>query len=82
MGGMYEQQMMIRKNLIILRTLRQWKVLRGVKARFIVRGDQEIEADPIARHSSTVNKTNIKIFFLNSAQKGWKIKTDGVKAAF
>ena len=53
----------------------------GVKARLAVRGDQEVVQD-IRTDSPTVNKVNIKLFFLIAAAKGWNIKTCDVKSAF
>ena len=54
----------------------------GVKARLCVRGDLEEEVEMIRRDSPTVNKTNIKLFYLIAVHKKWKIKTVDVKAAF
>ena len=54
----------------------------GVKARLCVRGDLEEEVEMIRRDSPTVNKTNIKLFYLIALHKKWKIKTADVKAAF
>ena len=54
----------------------------GVKARLCVRGDMEEEVETIRRDSPTVNKTNIKLFYLIAVHKKWKIRTADVKAAF
>ena len=54
----------------------------GVKARLCVRGDQEKDVDAIRTDSPTVNKTNVKLFYILAAMKDWKIKTADVKAAF
>ena len=52
------------------------------KAQLCVRGDLEEDVDMIRRDSPTVNKTNIKLFYLIAMHKKWKIKTADVKAAF
>ena len=54
----------------------------GVKARLCVCGDNEENVEDIRRDSPTVNKINIKLFYLIAAQKGWTIKMADVKAAF
>lgn len=54
----------------------------GIKARLCVRGDTEENVDEIRRDSPTVNKINIKLFYLIAAQKSWTIKMSDVKAAF
>ena len=52
------------------------------KARLCVRGDLEEDVDLVRRDSPTVNKTNIKLFYLIAMHRKWKIKTADVKAAF
>ena len=54
----------------------------GVKARLCIRGDQEIDKENIRTDSPTVNKINIKLFYLLAGHFGWNIKTADVKAAF
>ena len=52
------------------------------KGRLCVRGDLEEDVDLVRRDSPTVNKTNIKLFYLMAMHKKWRIKTADVKAAF
>lgn len=53
-----------------------------VKARLCVRGDQEPNQDAIRTDSPTVNKVNIKLFFVIAVHQGWHVKTADIKAAF
>ena len=53
-----------------------------VKARLCIRGDQEPNKEAIRTDSPTVNKINIKLFFIISVQKQWHVKTADIKAAF
>ena len=53
-----------------------------VKARLCIRGDQEPNKEAIRTDSPTVNKVNIKLFFVIAVHKGWQIKTADIKAAF
>ena len=62
-----------------------WVLVRkssGVKARLCVRGDQEPGKHLIPTDSPTVNKVNIKLFYLIAVSFGWHIQTADVKAAF
>ena len=60
------------------------KVVDGkpvVKARLCVRGDLE-EPNELRTDSPTINKTNIKLFLLIAASKGWDVKTADIRCAF
>ena len=62
-----------------------WVLVRkdsGVKARLCIRGDQEPDKESIQTDSPTVNKVNIKLFYLIAVSHGWSIQTADVKAAF
>ena len=54
----------------------------GVKARLCVRGDQEEDKESVRTDSPTVNKVNVKLFYVIAASKGWQVRTADVKAAF
>ena len=54
----------------------------GVKARLCVRGDQEPGKDDIRTDSPTINKINIKLFYVIASHFGWVIKSADIKAAF
>ena len=65
-------------------TLRtNWILVRkdGVKARLCIRGDLE-DTEDVRIDSPTVNKMNIKLFYLLALHFGWNIRTADVKAAF
>ena len=54
-----------------------WVLVRkdsGVKARLCIRGDQEPDKDSIQTDSPTINKVNIKLFYLLSASLGWTVQ--------
>ena len=62
-----------------------WVLVRkdsGIKARLVIRGDLEPDKDNIVTDSPTVNKVNIKLFYLIAASFGWTVQTADVKAAF
>ena len=54
----------------------------GVKARLCLRGDQEHDKESIRTDSPTVNKVNIKLFYVLATHFGWHVKTADIKAAF
>ena len=54
----------------------------GVKARLCIRGDLEKEKENIRTDSPTVQRTNVKLFYLIAATKNWTVRTADVKAAF
>ena len=54
----------------------------GVKARLCIRGDQEKNKENVKTDSPTVNKVNVKLFYLLAAYFGWSVRTADVKAAF
>ena len=54
----------------------------GVKARLCIRGDREKGKESIRTDSPTVQRTNVKLFYLIAAKNNWKIRTADVKAAF
>ena len=72
-----EGQLKINTNWVLVR-----KAAAFVKARLCVRGDHEPNKDTIRTDSPTVNKINIKLFFVISVQNGWHVKTGDIKAAF
>ena len=83
--GVYEEvlddgQKTLSTNWVLVRKMIEDK--ETVKARLCVRGDLEEDVDTIRKDSPTVNKTNIKLFYLVAMHKKWKIKTADVKAAF
>ena len=62
-----------------------WVLIRkdtGIKARLCIRGDQEPDKHNIPTDSPTVNKVNIKLFYLLAASLRWTIQTADVKSAF
>ena len=62
-----------------------WLLVRkdiGIKARLCLRGDKEPGVHDICTDSPTVNKINIKLFYLIALARGWRIQTADVKAAF
>ena len=62
-----------------------WVLIRkdsGIKARLCIRGDQEPNKNNIRTDSPTVNKVNIKLFFIMAVHFGWHVKTADIKAAF
>ena len=62
-----------------------WVLVRkeaGIKARLCIRGDQEPNKNTIPTDSPTVNKVNIKLFYVLAASLGWTIQVADVKAAF
>ena len=54
----------------------------GVKARLCVRGDQEEDKESVRTDSPTVNRVNVKLFYVLAASMGWQVRTADVKAAF
>jgi hypothetical protein len=54
----------------------------GVKARLCVRGDQEEDKESVRTNSPTVNRVNVKLFYVLAASMGWQVRTADVKAAF
>ena len=54
----------------------------GVKARLCVRGDQEEDKESVRTDSPTVNKVNVKLFYVLAASMGWQVRTADVTAAF
>ena len=72
-----EGQPKINTNWVLVR-----KAADFVKARLCVRGDQEPNKETIRTDSPTVNKVNIKLFFVLSVQNGWHVKTADIKTAF
>ena len=54
----------------------------GVKARLCIRGDLEEGKENIKTDSPTVNKINIKLFYVLAAFYKWPVRTADVKAAF
>ena len=62
-----------------------WVLVRkesGIKARLCIRGDQEPEKDSIRTDAPTVNKVNLKLFYVLAVHFGWQIKTADIQAAF
>ena len=62
-----------------------WVIVKkgeGVKARLCIRGDQEQEKESVRTDSPTVNKVNVKVFYVIAASKAWTVRTADVKAAF
>ena len=62
-----------------------WVLVRkdtGIKARLVIRGDLEPDKESIPTDSPTVNKINIKLFYLLAASLGWQVHTADVQAAF
>ena len=62
-----------------------WVLVRksnGIKARLCIRGDQEPNKESIRTDSPTVNKINIKLFYLIAVAQKWHVQTADVKAAF
>ena len=62
-----------------------WVLVRkdgGVKARLCIRGDQELEKEKIRTDSPTINKVNIKLFYVMAVHFGWHVRTADIKAAF
>ena len=54
----------------------------GMKARLCIRGDQEQEKEDVQTDSPTVNKVNIKLFYILAAYYGWVLWSTDVKVAF
>ena len=52
-----------------------------VKARLVVRGDQEDTSD-VQTDSPTVRKGNINFVLMISARNGWVVKSQDITAAF
>ena len=46
----------------------------GVKARLCIRGDQEKEKEDVQTDSPTLNKVNIKLFYILAAYYGWVLQ--------
>jgi hypothetical protein len=62
-----------------------WVLVRkdaGIKARLCIRGDQEPDKENIRTDSPTINKANIKLFYVLAIYFGWHVKTADFKAAF
>ena len=62
-----------------------WVLVRkekGVKARLCIRGDQEQDKENIRTDSPTINKINIKLFYVLSVYFGWDVRSADIKSAF
>ena len=55
---------------------------KGIKARLCIRGDQEEDKESIRTDSPTINKINIKLFYVLSVHLGWNVKSADIKSAF
>ena len=62
-----------------------WVLVRkssGVKARLCIRGDKEPGKDLIQTDSPTVNKINVKLFYVIASSFHWTVCTADIRAAF
>jgi len=53
-----------------------------VKARLVVRGDQDMNEEYTPCDSPTVNRTTVKLMIANAANLGWSLRTIDISAAF
>ncbi len=53
-----------------------------MKARLVVRGDQDVAEDDIACDSPTVDRSSVKLLLATAANQGWDVRTIDISAAF